>query len=159
METQPLSEKYNGALESSFQAYQLLNNSHERRLLYYFGRGFGFGAEMVGLIKAMMLCLDQRCQLQLTRPRPPRGFAISRGWTDYFLPVFAEVDLGALSVLNRPVFPFDRRLPLLRFVAPFILKATTGANYFMFSMPFPLPGRLRVKQLGLGVWAAERGIP
>ena len=130
-------------------AYQRLNDSYDRRLLYYFGRGSGFGAEFVGLIKAMMLSLSRGCRLQLTRPRPPRGFAVSKGWPDYFLPVFTYVDLGALSVLNRASFPFDQRLPLLRFVAPLVLKAATGAEFFMFSMPFPLPARLQVKELGL----------
>lgn len=95
------------------------------RLIYKFGQGRGFGAEMMET-----LWLSYRCQLLgidflEQTDRYPRGVSVDRGWQDYFVQAFqtAPID-GPVARLNRHMYsrlgqygarPIARRLLNHRF--------------------------------------------
>lgn len=138
------------------ERYQLLNSSFDNRFVFQLGRGSGYCAEMIGLLKALQMCLCTQTQLCLGRTSKPSGYAYKDGWDDYFLPVFTHVDGIFLQQLNRPYFPFDNKISLLRNVSRLILQATSGNNYYMFDeLPWTYSEQMINKELSIhgNYWA------
>ena len=130
-------------------AYRRYNEALRKKLVYSFGRGLGVGAELVGLVKAMMLCIQSKTQLSLMKVRRPRGFAVKKGYCDYFAPLFPETDLGVLSGLNRPGFFAQSKLPLLGWLARLPLTVLHPRTNLMFSGQGALPSRIECRELYL----------
>jgi hypothetical protein len=133
------------------EIYRKLNESFRQRYLHRFGRGVGFSAEFIGVLKAVAKCLDLRVQFCLQSNVRPEGFAVRRGWTDYFEPLFPEITLPrATAEMNRVHFPLGR-IPLLKSLSRAFLRASCNCSYFVFdefgSHP---PARLSLPELGLG---------
>jgi hypothetical protein len=136
---------------STRETYRRLNESFPERYLHRFGRGVGFSAEFIHVLKAVAQCLDHGIQFCLQSNVRSEGFAVQRGWTDYFEPLFPEVTVPRLTAaMNRAHFPFGR-IPLLKSLSRTCLKAACSCRYFVFdefgSHP---PARLSVPALGLG---------
>lgn len=138
-------------------AYQNLNKSFEKKYVFQFGRGSGLGAESIGLFKCAIICLLNRIQFCLGEINRPQGFAMEKGWEDYFLPIFPIQQGKFLSLLNRPLFPMNR-LPIARLLARYTLRGLYGNHLFMFDRLGVLPDRLIVKELGIDMdwWDAAR---
>jgi hypothetical protein len=138
-------------IASRRETYRKLNESFGQRYLHRFGRGAGFSAEFIHVLKAVTKCLDLRIQFCLQSNVRPKGFAVRRGWTDYFEPLFPEITLpGAAAVMNRVHFPLGR-IPLLKSLSRTCLKAACNCSYFVFDefVSYP-PARLSLPALGLG---------
>jgi len=136
---------------SKREIYRRLNESFRKRYLHRFGRGVGFCAEFIHVLKAVAKCLDLRIQFCLQSGVSPEGFAVQWGWTDYFEPLFPEIMVPRVAaVLNRVHLPLGR-VPLLKSLSRTCLKAACDCSYFVFD-EFGLhpPARLSVPALGLG---------
>ena len=92
--------------------YRRLNQSFDSSLAFRFGRGGGFCAEMLCLIKSMMYCLDRRYCLCMSQGGRPAGIGIVNGFTDYFEPLFPDVDAGIFNALNVQTVRGSGRLPV-----------------------------------------------
>ena len=108
----------------------------EKTFVYSFGCNpkAGFGADFVGLLHMLMICLNNGIGFRLCKITKPRGFVTKQGWADYFEPIFAEASGPFLEDLNLPQFPYQRRAPIIKPLARALLKATTrpAADYFEF---------------------------
>jgi hypothetical protein len=138
-------------IASTRATYRRLNESFPKRYLHRFGRGVGFSAEFIHVLKAVAQCLDLGIQFCLQSDVRTEGFAVQRGWSDYFEPLFPEVTVPSLTAaMNRVHFPFGR-IPLLKSLSRTCLKAACNCRYFVFD-EFGLrpPARLSVPALGLG---------
>src|SRR5262245_34630862 len=100
-----------GAIDDYRSAYRKLNASFETRYLHLFGRGAGFSAEFIHVLKAAAECLGNRVEFCLQSNRNPKGFAVELGWADYFESLWSEVSVGIVNGLNRSHFPLGR-LPI-----------------------------------------------
>jgi hypothetical protein len=143
------------------EIYRALNESFGPRYLHRFGRGDGFSAEFIHVLKAVAKCLERRIQFCLQGNIKPQGFAIQRGWTDYFEPLFPEITVpGVAAVMNRPHFPLGR-IPVLSSLSRTCLKLACNCNYFVFDeFGAHPPERLSVPALGLGddYWGNMRAL-
>jgi hypothetical protein len=142
------------------EKYRAVNEGFTQKFVFQFGRGGGFGAEMIHLLHSVVACLQNEVQFCLGEAREPRGFAVERGWGDYFEPIFPVVPGRFLGLLNRPIFPLNR-LPAARFLARCCLKSLYGYHYrFLFDDIGPISARIRVPQLGLDeeYWSGIRQI-
>ena len=91
------------------ESYRKLNESFRQRYLHRFGRGVGFSAEFIHVLKAVAKCLDRKIQFCLQSNARPQGFAVERGWTDYFEPLFPEITVPRIAAgFNRVNFPLGR---------------------------------------------------
>lgn len=135
--------------------FQRLNASFEASLAFRFGRGGGFCAEMLCLIKSMMFCLDRRVRLCMSLGGRPSGIGIANGFTDYFDPVFPEVDAGVFNALNLQTVRGSGRFPIARRGVSRLLHAVTGSDYFMMDDLGALPARLVVPELGIAAEYAD----
>jgi hypothetical protein len=136
---------------SSRENYKKLNESFRRRYLHRFGRGVGFSAEFVHVLKPVAKCLELRIQFCLQSGVRPEGSATQQGWTDYFEPLFPEITVpGIVAGMNRTHFPLGR-FPLLKGLARPCLKAACRCSYFVFDeFGAHPPARLSLPGLGLG---------
>jgi hypothetical protein len=130
-------------------AYRRLNASFGPSFAFRFGRGRGFCAEMLGLVKTMMICLHLRSRLCLSKGGRARGVGVVNGFGDYFLPIFPEADAGVFNVLNAPAVRGSSRFPVARRGVSRMLRAVTGVDRFMMDDLGALPSRLVVPELGL----------
>lgn len=121
------------------------NSNFERKYCHPFGRGAGLSAEFIGLLKKVDHCQRKGIQFCLQEIESPLGFSVEKGWCDYFLPLFSEIDLGYLSSLNRPHFPLDRA-PIFKTIARTLLKNFSGADYFVFDDLSRLPDLKMARQ-------------
>lgn len=137
------------ALARSRGDYRRLNQSFDSSLAVRFGRGGGFCAEMLGLIKSMMWSLDRRYSLCMSQGGRPAGIGIVNGFTDYFEPLFPDVDAGIFNALNVPTIRGSGRLPFVRRGVSRLLHAVAGSDCFMMDEPGTLPSRLLVPELGI----------
>lgn len=148
----------NDVLASMTARYVALNRSFANRHVYQFGRGVGFSAEAIGLLKSMVGCLAAGRQLVVGTHPKPSGFGLGEGWGDYFANPFPTTRSRPLHLLNRHLYPGHSRLPrwLIR-VAHSTTRNLFRAQSMQFD-PLPLPERLVVPQLGidLGWWDACR---
>jgi hypothetical protein len=135
--------------------YRRLNDSFETSFAFRFGRGGGFCAEMLGLVKSMMTCLHRRTQFCLSRGGPPTGIGVVNGFADYFEPLFPEIDAGIFNALNLETIRGSGRFPILRRGASRLLRAATGAEFFMMDDLGALPPRLVVPELGIDAEYAD----
>ena len=70
-------------------SYQRLNRSFGKKYIFQFGwRGLGLSVEMLHIFKCALSCLHNRIQFCLGENNRPKGFAVEKGWEDYFLPIF-----------------------------------------------------------------------
>jgi len=129
--------------------YRCLNESFKTSFAFRFGRGAGFCAEMLGLIKSMMHCLHGRVRLCMSQGGRPVGINIAGGFTDYFEALFPEIDAGLFNALNVQAVRGSGRFPIVRRGVSALLHATTGAERFMMDDPGALPARLVVPELGI----------
>lgn len=120
------------AIDDLRRAYINLNRSFDRKYIHLFGRGIGFCAEYVHVVKAVAVCLDQNIQFCLQRNTNPKGFAVQYGWEDYFDTIFPCKDIGFIGSLNRTELPLGR-LSVVKSVVRPILSAVSGCKYFMFN--------------------------
>jgi hypothetical protein len=136
--------------------YRRLNRAFESSYAFRFGRGGGFCAEMLGLVRSMMCCLHRRTRLCTSTGGRPLGVGIAKGYTDYFEPLFPEIDAGVLNALNLRSVRGSGRFPLLRRGGRGLWRAATGAQHFMMDDIGPLPSRLIVPELSIdaGYWDA-----
>lgn len=137
-------------------AYAQLNATFRRKRIYQYGRGFGFCAETVGLLKAMLSCLSTRTQLVVATHPLGMGFSMGGGWGDYFEELFPTRSSPWLHRWNREYLAGGSLIPgparrLLRAG----LRAIAGADRMQFDAP-ELPARLVVPELGLDLdwWGA-----
>jgi len=70
-------------------AYQKLNLSFRKRMVYHMGVDCGFFIEMNYMVNAMLFCLNHRIQFQLYSD--DANFGTGKGWTEYFLSFCEEV--------------------------------------------------------------------
>src|SRR5262249_16393057 len=131
--------------------YRSLNESFQTSYVHSFGRGFGIGAEIVGVVKSAMICLDRRIRFCLGSLNNPRGFAVRHGWDDYFEPLFPTVELGRLASWNRPQYPYAARISIIKAAATAALRLRTGMHYFMADSLGVSPERLVVRELGVDI--------
>lgn len=133
------------------RTYRKLNAGFETRYLHLFGRGAGFSAEFIHVLKAVAECLGTGVQFCLQLNRKPRGFAVESGWADYFEPLWPEVSAGIINGLNRLHFPLGR-LSIGKNISRPLLRWSSGCEWFLFdglgSRP---PARLDFPNLGLGM--------
>jgi hypothetical protein len=114
------------------ERYQKLNASFKDCCVFHLGARAGFFSEYNMMILGMMYCLKHRIQFALYSR--DATFALRHGWTDYFLPFFAERTEWIHSVFNKrfpkkkPVFWFNRTL-----CAP-ILKRLYRFRYFTYDI-------------------------
>lgn len=105
-------------------------------LAYPFGCSLkkGFGADFIGLLKTLMICLNNGIDFRLCKVSEPRGFVARDGWVDYFEPIFKEVSGPFLQQFNIPQFPFNKRFPIVRPIVSLLLRLTTSpkVDYFEF---------------------------
>lgn len=135
--------------------YQVLNGSYRKKFVFQLSRGGGYCAEMIHMIQWIQSCLMHQVQFCLGNCHKPRGFAVDRGWSDYFNPVFPEVQGRLIPLLNRPLFPFNR-VPLGRMLSSASLKLLYGNNLYMFDNPSYkyIEGALNQRiGIGGGYWA------
>lgn len=109
--------------------YRVLNESFGRKFIFQYGRGFGFCAETIYLIKCISLCLSNQIQFTLGH-QEPKGFSIRNGWEDYFLPLWPVHEGRLLPFLNRSHYPLGR-LPIGKKIATIILHMVYGPHYYM----------------------------
>jgi hypothetical protein len=138
------------------ESYKRINESFRKRYLHRFGRGVGFCAEFIHVLKAAATCLDRKIQFCLQENFRPQGFAVERGWTDHFEPLFPEVRAPLIAAgAHRTQFPLGR-YPLFASLSRTWLKVASDCDYFVFdqigSRP---PAQLSVPELGLSddYWA------
>jgi len=129
--------------------YRRLNASFETSFAFRFGRGGGFCAEMLGLVKSMMCCLHRKSRLCLSRGGRPTGIGVVNGFADYFEPLFPEIDAGILNALNLQAVRGSGRFPIARRGVSRLLRAATGVDLFMMDDLGALPARLVVPELGI----------
>ena len=129
--------------------YRRLNESFETSFAFRFGRGGGFCAEMLGLVKSMMACLNRRTRLCLSRGGRPMGIGVVNGFNDYFEPLFPEIDAGIFNALNLQAVRGSGRFPIMRRGVARLLRAATGVERFMMNDLGALPARLVVPELGI----------
>jgi hypothetical protein len=103
------------------------------RLVYKFGQGRGFGAEMMEI-----LWLSYRCRLlgidfvEQTDPYP-RGVSIDRGWQDYFVRVFPTTHLdGPVARLNRHMYSRLGQLGLRPIARRLLDRRLRSKNLYIF---------------------------
>src|SRR5262249_52502459 len=118
------------AMDNHRDAYKILNASFETRYLHLFGRGDGFSAEFIHVLKAVAACLGNGIEFCLQLNPKPKGFAVELGWTDYFESLWPEVSAGLLGRLNRSHFPFGR-FPIGSAVSRPFLKWLSGSQWFL----------------------------
>jgi hypothetical protein len=136
------------------ETYCKLNSSFPEKFVFQFGRGGGFGAEMIHLLCSVAACLQHKFQFCLGQCRNPRGFAIKTGWNDYFEPIFPTVPGRLLHVLNRGLFPFNR-VPIAKILSRLCLRVTYGTHYrFLFDQIGPTTENFTVPALAIeaGYW-------
>ena len=135
------------------QTYLAINASGTRRLLFQFGTGGGFGAEVMRLLTAVIQCMCHGYEFALGQ-QPPLGFAVERGWPDYFEPVWPEVPLSAWAAqINRHEFPLNR-VPIARPLARLALSTIKRNHIFMFDeLPRYSQTHLERKGLPGDYWA------
>jgi hypothetical protein len=129
--------------------YRRLNASFDTSLAFRFGRGGGFCAEMLRLVKSMMICLNGRTRLCMSQGGRPAGIGIVHGFTDYFEPLFPEVNAGIFNALNIQTVRGSGQFPFLRRGVSHLLHAVMRCDYFMMDELDPLPGRLVVPEFGI----------
>ena len=142
-------------LDALRTTYQVINGSYRKKFVFQLGRGGGYCAEMIHMIQWVQSCLTNEVQFCLGRCSKPKGFAVDRGWSDFFNPVFPEVQGRLLQLLNRPLFPFNR-VPLGRMLSSVALKQLYGNNLYMFDHPSYryIEGKLNQRiGIGGGYWA------
>lgn len=71
------------------EAYQQLNSSFKRTLVYHIGIDAGFFTEYTYMIHAMLYCLTHQIQFKLYSS--DANFKYDKGWTDYFQPFCEEI--------------------------------------------------------------------
>jgi hypothetical protein len=134
--------------------YRKLNSTFPTRFVFQFGRGGGFGAEMIHLLRSVAACIQHEFQFCLGQCRNPRGFAVKTGWNDYFEPIFPIVPGRLLHFLNRGLFPLNR-VPVARTLSRLCLRLTYGTHYrFLFDQIGPTRENFTVPALGIeaGYW-------
>jgi hypothetical protein len=104
---------------------------------------------MLGLVKSMLTCLHSRTRLCLSRGGRSTGVGVVNGFTDYFEPLFPEIDAGVFNALNVEVVRGSGRFPIVRRGVSRLLRAATGAEFFMMDDLGALPARLAVPELGI----------
>ena len=72
------------------EAYQQLNSSFKRTLVYHIGIDAGFFTEYTYMIHAMLYCLTHQIQFKLYSS--DANFKYDKGWTDYFQPFCNWID-------------------------------------------------------------------
>ena len=72
------------------EAYQKLNSSFKKTLIYHVGIDAGFFTEYTYMIHAMLYCLVNNIQFKLYSA--DANFSFDKGWRDYFLPFCEEVN-------------------------------------------------------------------
>lgn len=80
-------------------------------LIFPFGRGCGFGAEWVGVLKAIVTALHNGMGLRLFAIQPGVGVHVGAGWTEYFELPLVTLDTRFASTLWRQHHRFAARLP------------------------------------------------
>lgn len=75
-------------IESLLEAYQKLNQSYKKRLVFHLGCEAGFFSEYNNMILAILYCLEN--QIQFVLYSRDANFGFERGWTDFFLPFCKE---------------------------------------------------------------------
>lgn len=131
--------------------YIALNKSFSRRLVFQYGTGGGFGAETIGLIRKAVNCLANDVQFVLGA-QEPKGFALKKGWEDYFQPVWPQDNCRLLSLLNRHAFPLGR-YPVFKTLSRITLRWVDGSQLFTFDDPGPYSQEsLERKGLTGGYW-------
>ncbi len=136
--------------------YVELNKSYVRRRIHQFGRGGGFCAEVVGLLKSMLTCLASETQLVVATHPNGRGFSLGQGWGDYFENLFPTKRSRISDLLNRHVYPANSYIPdRVSRMAHAATRRLLRADLLQFD-PLSLPERLTVRELGidLGWWEA-----
>ena len=107
------------------------------------------GAELIGVMKAMLQCLTYGRRFVLTVHQPPRGWLVPGGWSVFFTPHFAVRPSRVLDVSNRPQFPIDSILyGAWRGLARSLLATADRRARWMFDRWETLPGALPVADLG-----------
>jgi hypothetical protein len=99
-------EENNSSLRQRYIAY---NELLDPFMCWSLGYGSGFCADMIGLLKVCIACLSCGLQLRLSMPKNPRGWAIEKGFSDYYQEAFPIMQLGWPEFLNRPINGFSRR--------------------------------------------------
>lgn len=136
--------------------YVELNKSFARQRIHQFGRGGGFCAEVIGLLKSMLTCLASETQLVVGTHPKGRGFSLGEGWGDYFMNLFPTKRTRISDLLNRHVYPANSYIPdRVSRMAHAATRRLLRADLLQFD-PLRLPERLTVRELGvdLGWWDA-----
>jgi len=138
------------------ESYRRLNDSFPATFAFRFGRGAGFAAEMLGLLKGAMSCLHQRIRFALAEGGRSMGVAAFAGFHDYFEPIFPVERLGNINALNVSAMRGFGRFPPLRRGASALLRRQSGLDLFMMDDLALPPHRLVVPELAIDLdyWEA-----
>lgn len=79
--------------DSWIQAYNDLNNSYKKTLVFRVGADSGFFSEYNNMVFAILYCLKHEIKFVLSSEK--NNFYVAKGWEDFFLP-FCEEDRNAL---------------------------------------------------------------
>lgn len=71
------------------RAYEQLNNSFRKELIYKVGTNAGFFSEYNNMILAMLFCLEHKIKFKLCAG--PTNFHLQEGWNGFFLPFCPQV--------------------------------------------------------------------
>jgi hypothetical protein len=93
----------------SLNAYQQLNESFDRKVIFRVGDDAGFFSEYNNMLLAMLYCLQYRYQFVLTSKYA--NFAFNKGWTDYFEPFVKENNVRSVLRYNHRPTEFSSRIP------------------------------------------------
>ena len=110
--------------------YMKFNETRPSSFIYQLGRGGGYCAEMIGLLKAIQGCADNDLRLCLGENRGAKGYAVKNGWGEYFAPFMSVIPGRWLGVLNDRWRVVDR-VPMFRALRSAVLRRMYGNHRYL----------------------------
>lgn len=106
--------------------YHRVNQSFQKICVFHVGAGAGFFSEYNNMVLALLYCLKHRIQFRVTSAGA--NFAVNKGLTDYFLPLFPEDNAWYHRYCNaRPYYGLTQGKHL--YLAK-LVKRLYGVDYF-----------------------------
>lgn len=113
------------------QSYRAINESYSKKLAFHLGSRSGFFSEHLGMLRAMVYCLQNEIQFQLYSK--DTNFATRAGWTDFFEPFCVEQS-SPLHLVFNPRFPTPKfRFKLRKAAAPAV-KWLCGVDFLSYDL-------------------------
>ncbi len=138
--------------------YMKFNETRPSSLVYKLGRGGGYCAEMIGLLKVIQSCAANDLRLCVGENRGAKGYAVKNGWEEYYEPFMSVIPGKFLGVLNGRWRGVDR-VAGSRAIRSAVMRTLYGSHrYFLDGLPSADESMAIADRLGISGdwWSVQR---